>query len=282
MKRKLKKLIKPLFYKVLEISINFAVRAQSFNKLRDKLISFVPDVTHQYTTHTIDSSYLSTKVRSLHCLQTHLASHAIEKLDNDKITVVDIGDSAGTHIEYLNGLYPNKLNPYSVNLDPIAVEKINNKGLKAINVRAENLLNHPEFDALSIEVFLLFETLEHLLDPIGFLRSIRECKSEYFVLTVPYVRKSRVGFSQIRNANDIRKLTPENTHIFELSPTDWELIFKFTGWELVYRRIYRQYPWWSKLFFMDHLWRIFDFEGFYGVVLKRSEINNKFFQEWNA
>ena len=144
------------------------------------------------------------------------------------------------------------------------------------------MLDHPEFDALSIEVFLLFETLEHLLDPIGFLRSIREPNSEYFVLTVPYVKSSRTGFSQIRNESDHRKITPENTHIFELSPQDWELIFRFTGWEVEYRRIYKQYPWWSKIFLVHLIWRAFDFEGFYGVVLKRSESNNNFYNEWKS
>ena len=79
-------------------------------------------------------------------------------------------------------------------MDPIAVQKIKDKGLRAINTRAEDLLDHPEFDQLSIEVFLLFETMEHLLDPIGFLRSIREPDSKYFVLTVPYVKKSRVVY----------------------------------------------------------------------------------------
>ena len=282
MKNYLKKLIKPIFFKFLEISINLAIRSQGLKIMREKLIGFVPDLTYQYTTHTVDTSYLTTKVRSLHSFQINLASYAIEQLNHDSITVVDIGDSAGTHIEYLNDLYPESLNTYSVNLDPVAVEKINKKGLKAINVRAENLLSHPEFNELSIDIFLLFETLEHLLDPIGFLRSIREAKSKYFVLTVPYVRNSRVGFSQIRNKTDKRKITPENTHIFELSPSDWELIFQFTGWEVVYKRIYRQYPWWLRALFIDKLWRKFDFEGFYGVVLRRSNENKNYFQEWNS
>ena len=282
MKNTLKKIIKPFFYSFLKLSIELAVRSEKLVKLRNKLISYVPDVTHQYTTNTIDSPYLQAKVRSLHAFQIHLASYAIEQVVKDSVTVVDIGDSAGSHIEYLNGLFPGLLNAYSVNLDPVAVEKINNKGLKAINVRAEDLLNHPEFDQLSIEIFLLFETLEHLLDPIGFLRSIREPDSEYFVLTVPYVKRSRVGFSQIRNKTDKRKITPENTHIFELSPSDWELIFQFTGWEVVYKRIYRQYPWWSRALFINQLWRKFDFEGFYGVVLRRNNENDNYFQAWNS
>jgi len=282
MKKKLKELIKPIFYGLLRISIDLAVTSQKLLELRKRLKAFVPDVTHQYTTNTIDSPYLQTKVRSLHAFQTYMASYAIDKANQDPITVVDIGDSAGTHIQYLNGIYPDLINPYSVNLDPVAVEKIQEKGLKAINVRAEDLLDHPEFDPLSIEVFLLFETLEHLLDPIGFLRSIREPNSEYFVLTVPYVKSSRTGFSQIRNESDHRKITPENTHIFELSPQDWELIFRFTGWEVEYRRIYKQYPWWSKIFLVHLIWRAFDFEGFYGVVLKRSESNNNFYNEWKS
>ncbi len=60
----------------------------------------------------------------MHAFQTYMASYAIDKANQDSITVVDIGDSAGTHIQYLNGIYPDLINPYSVNLDPVAVKKI--------------------------------------------------------------------------------------------------------------------------------------------------------------
>ena len=219
-KERLKKLIKPAFYKLLELSIQRASKEQKLFELVTQLRSLVPDVTHQYTTHNTDSSYLENKVRALHALQIHTASHAIDQLATSRITIVDIGDSAGTHLEYLSKLYPEKINPYSVNLDPIAVKKISKKGIKAINCRAEDLSSHPDFNELSIEILLLFETLEHLFDPIGFLDTIHSAECEYFVITVPYVKKSRVGFSQIRNKNDQRKITPENTHIFELSSAE--------------------------------------------------------------
>ena len=98
MKKKLKELIKPIFYGFLRISIDLAVTSQKLLELRKRLEAFVPDVTHQYTTNTIDSPYLQTKVRSLHAFQTYMASYAIDKANQDSITVVDIGDSAGTHI----------------------------------------------------------------------------------------------------------------------------------------------------------------------------------------
>lgn len=280
--KRLKKLIKPAFYKFLEFSIRRASKEQKLVELVTQLRSFVPNVTHQYTTHNIDSSYLENKVRALHALQVHIASYAIDQLDTSRVTIVDIGDSAGTHLEYLSKLYPNKINPYSVNRDPIAVKKIAKKGIKAINGRAEDLSSHPDFNELSIEILLLFETLEHLFDPIGFLDTIHSAECKYFAITIPYVKKSRVGFSQIRNKNDQRKITPENTHIFELSPDDWEIIFKFTGWEVVYRKIYRQYPAWSRVFFLNYLWRVFDFEGFYGVVLKANHTNKKYLQAWRS
>ena len=57
------------------------------------------------------------------------------------INVVDIGDSAGTHLKKISMLMDKgggrKINGISVNLDPIAVDKINKNGGRAILCRAE-------------------------------------------------------------------------------------------------------------------------------------------------
>ena len=86
MKNTLKKIIKPFFYSFLKLSIELAVRSEKLVKLRNKLISYVPDVTHQYTTNTIDSPYLKAKVRSLHAFQIHLASCEILNLPFENLS----------------------------------------------------------------------------------------------------------------------------------------------------------------------------------------------------
>jgi len=75
-------------------------------------------------------------------------------------------------------------------------------------------------------------------------------------------------------------MSAENTHIFELSPEDLQLLFKFAGWSVVFERIYLQYPRKHWLRITKNYWRMFDFEGFYGVILKRDSTWSKLYTDW--
>jgi hypothetical protein len=122
--------------------------------------------------------------------------------------------------------------------------------------------------------------LEHLFDPIGFLHTIAEKSAcEYFLVTVPYVYRSRIGLHKIR-AGDSGPMYAENTHIFELCPEDWDLLFAFSGWDVLLRDRYTQYPVKGLLRFTKAVWRKFDFDGFYGVVLKKNLENSKRYRDW--
>ena len=172
-----------------------------------------------------------------------------------------------------------KINTLSVNLDPVAVGKIKNKGLKALKCRAEELHLHPEFNS-SIDLFLSYEMLEHLLDPISFLRQMAvKANCELFLITVPYVTRSRIGMHHIRRSNP-GNVYAEGVHIFELCPEDWKRVFQFSGWEVIYEDRYTQYPKKNPLYFTKYIWRRVDFDGFYGVILKRNlELSNRY-QDW--
>ena len=84
--------------------------------------------------------------------------------------------------------------------------------------------------------------MEHLSDPIGFLKSLdisKTCKK--LIITVPIVNKSKVSLNYIRK-NKTDNVRSENVHVFELSVTDWMLIFKFSGFEIVRKKLFYQYP----------------------------------------
>jgi hypothetical protein len=134
---------------------------------------------------------------------------------------------------------------------------------------------------LNADVFLLFETLEHLPDPFNFLHDLAEkssCKA--LVLTVPYVRRSRLGLHHIRQ--DIRaKVGAERVHLLELSPEDLRLLFAHTGWRVRTERIYLQYPRFGPLRATKAAWRRYDFEGFYGAVLERDDRWSGLYESWN-
>ncbi|HOY66376.1 MAG TPA: hypothetical protein PLP29_05765 [Candidatus Ozemobacteraceae bacterium] len=195
--------------------------------------------------------------------------------------VVDIGDSAGTHMRYLRGLLPDHvgLETLSVNLDPRAVEKIRERGLPALLCRAEELsLDHP------IHLFVSFEMLEHLHNPAIFFRRLsRDGKGRRLALTVPYLRQSRVGLHHVRSKDNSR-IYAEDEHIFELSPADWTLLIEHSGWKVVQERIYYQYPRGIPVVssLMASYWRWFDFEGFWGVILEPDPTYADSYLDWEG
>jgi hypothetical protein len=271
----------PAVQRLQVASLRRAAREQQLHSTVERLRSLVPDVSKQYSTHAIDTDALEWRIRALHAFQIKLALKAVDEIlrtsdagasPAEPFTIADIGDSAGTHVLYLNALLGSDrrfakrgVRSVSVNLDPIAVAKIQAKGLPAILCAAERLHEHH----MRADLFISFETLEHLRDPISFLDDVsRDSRCDWFALTVPYVRQSRVGMHYIRSGEK-QTASPETTHVFELSPADWRLIFLHAGWTVVDESVFLQYPRWSLLHLLRPFWRKFDFEGFYGVLLRR-------------
>lgn len=272
--------IKNLIKRLFAFTIYRASYEEGYREILCKLKSIVPDITKQYSNFDILDVFQEAMVRTLHAFQVSLIQTTLKLKNQDRLTIVDIGDSSGTHLIYLQDekiSLGKKLNTLSVNIDPIAVEKILSKGLKAIECRAEELTKHQEFRDKNVDVFLLFETLEHLLDPINFLHNLSEsCDTSILIITVPYLRRSKVALHQLRGNID-KKMTAEETHIFELNPDDWRLLFRFSGWEIVEDRIFKMYPTYNPLVFMKLLWKKFAFDGYYGCILKKdSTISNRY------
>jgi hypothetical protein len=250
-------------------SIKAALKEQGLQNIYDKLCQIVPDITKQYTTHRLDTEYLKTNVRAQHAFQMSVMGDVFRLIGkNREITIVDIGDSAGTHLQYIKGLHPDiKMKCLSVNMDAKVIEHIKAKGLEAVCCRAEDLISC----GINADIFMSFETIEHLKDPISFLRDIsKNSRCDFFVLTVPYLRRSRVGLHHIRNERK-KDVDAESVHIFELCPEDWKLIFKHSGWGIVKDGVYLQYPRKRPTRFMKRYWKTNDFEGFYGAILKRDK-----------
>jgi 2-polyprenyl-3-methyl-5-hydroxy-6-metoxy-1,4-benzoquinol methylase len=254
--------------RVCEISVRAALRDQGLDSLRQRLETIVSDISQQYSGFTLNTDLLFAKVRAQHAFQVSLIQEAFERfklVDVPGTVVLDIGDSSGTHLAYLRAMYPST-RAIGVNLDPVAVEKIRQRGFEAVHCRAEDVHRHVD----RADVLLSFEMLEHLVDPIGFLRTLSaSVDSRCFVITVPYVRHSRVQLDYIRRAEPpSTPVTEESTHVFELSPDDWMLLFRFTGWAVVSSRTFYQYP--RRLrHVLAPLWRRYDFEGFFGAILVR-------------
>lgn len=278
----MKSFLKKILYKLLTTSLIASNKERKEFELKKKLEKIVPNLTNQYTTFKVDmnNEYLVNKIRGQHSFQMSIVLKAVELLNKkNDINIIDIGDSAGTHLLYLKKLLENKkINTLSVNLDHVAVDKIKAKGLNAILCRAEEL--HLNDTGIKADIFLSYAMLEHLFDPIGFLHTMAmKSECEYFIVTVPYLYTSRVALQFVKNGLK-DNYEAENTHIFELSPEDWDLIFKFSGWEIIFKDKYTQYPNSFPFNLTKYLWRRLDFDGFYGVILKKNDNYSSRYLSW--
>lgn len=273
-----------LYQKLSAASIRRALREQGLAVTCDALREIVPDVSDQYSAGfdvAAFERYWETKMRGLHAFQTSCALDAISYLGRRNLTVVDLGDSSGNHAAYLRALAPegSVKRVISVNLDETAVDKINAKGGEAILARVEDV----KLEGMRPDLMVSFETLEHILDPIGFLRGLADADTAaHIVLSVPYRKHSRFGGTLMRTPLQQMpaQITPEETHIFELSPADWELLASFAGFKSIFKRVYLQYPKRSPLRLMAPLWRRLDFEGFLVLFLERDPALSERYTGW--
>lgn len=274
--KKLKSHLKNFFFFICGKSLEKAAREQNLDGLSDKLKNLVPDIKDQYTTFKLESGYDQLKARIMHAFQMSLVNKVIDKLQ--KATIVDIGDSAGTHLKYIMGLHAHNkdIKTLSVNMDSEAIERIKAKGLKALRAKAEDMENL----RVNADIVLCFQTLEHLMDPCRFLHQLSKVGGvKYAIVTVPYLRRSRVGLYHIRQ-NRQDNINAERTHIFELSTKDWKLIMRHAGWDIAEERVYFQYPKTGLFRITQPLWKKFDFEGFYGMILKKDDKWSSKYPDW--
>jgi hypothetical protein len=263
-------------------SIRGALREYPQFPALSELEAIVPDIADQYSSPIVENQFWVLKVRALHAFQCFMMLKAMETLPKKpaKLNVVDIGDSAGTHMLYLQEMAPKqvKLNTISVNLDPQAVAKIRAKGLAALRCRAEDL----DLPGEQVDLFTTFEMVEHLHDPARFFhRFAKNTRCDRMLVTVPYVKSSRVGLHHIRNRSRA-PVGAEGTHILELSPGDWTLLMLHAGWRVIYQKIYYQYPRrWPILSQMwKYYWRNLDYEGFWGAILEKDTYWADIYQDW--
>lgn len=262
-----------LYQKMSAASIASAIREQGLADLVAQLRGAVPDLSDQFT-EALDREeydrYWEIKMRGQHAWQMRCVQDSLKEIGGTDLILADIGDSSGNHGAYIRALAGKDqvARIVSVNLDPVAVEKVRAKGGEAVLCRAEEL----DLQQIRPQLFLSFETVEHLTDPVRFLHALAtEGSAEHLLMTVPFRRKSRFGGAHMRLAKSVLPdaMTAEEVHIYEFSPEDWVLLADFAGFKPVFTSTYLQYPRRGALRAMAPIWRKLDFEGFFGVLLRR-------------
>ena len=116
----------------LHISLKIQKRRLEFDKIEECFNDLNSDLAEQYTEKAQHTPFRDIKIKNQQAFQVDFTKNAIEKYilstGTKEIHVVDIGDSAGTHIKKLRKLMEHDNRPalhaVSVNLDPVAVDKI--------------------------------------------------------------------------------------------------------------------------------------------------------------
>jgi len=260
-------------------SLKLALWEQGLWGIYKRLLGIVPDINHQYTTVPVETDYMRLKIRATHAFQVKLMGKALCLVrGRNPIGVVDIGDSSGTHTKYIQAISDKGLRCSSVNMDVEAVEKIRELGLDAILGRAEEV----EYPLLT-HIFMIFAMLEHMPNPSEFLYMLsKEPNCKALIISVPYLKRSRVGLRHIRMGRKV-EVCAENTHIYEISPDDWRLIFRHSGWAVHYDQVFYQYPRHIPVVseLLQRFWQRNDFEGFYGAVLTPDNTWSRLYTDWS-
>jgi SAM-dependent methyltransferase len=245
---------------------------EELRELWNKSLKCFPDFTNHFSIAARDDE-VEKRIRVLIVHEVLFIKSIIEDLleaEDNKVSYADIGDSDGSVRYILRSFFSeNKCDSIGINLQQKAVDKMKQIGLEAICADAMDLAKRN----ISYDVISLFETLEHLPNPIGFLNDIHRIVKKKLVISVPYIRSSRIALKYLSdNWSKTKSPTIENQHIFELSPVDWKKLFSHTGWRIDREMKLMMYPKKSiHRLILEPYWRYTSFDGFWFVSLIKDE-----------
>jgi len=267
----LKSLIKRKIFDPVSISSVIKV-INSNNELREiweYSFDLFPDFSSHFAVPVYDKE-IEHRIRMLVVGETFFIKKEIDGILESKegCSYADVGDTDGSVRLLLEKSFSKeKLSSVGINLQENAVEKIKKRGLDAICADALSLGDMGN----NYDIVSAFETIEHLPDPIGFLDRIKSVINNRLILSVPFIRHSRISLAYLSDKwPEGKKPTIENTHIFELSPLDWEKIFLHTGWKIENEWKLMMFPSTGfSRFILQPYWRFVSFEGFWFVSLSK-------------
>lgn len=268
------KLLRKVFNYFSVMSVFKAVNEEPrMRQMWDLSKTVLQNLTDHYATLQIDTEGQG-RLRLLLCAQAVFMRKVVESLSKKGNTVngwVDVGDSDGAARLLFLKSSPQMggFRTLGVNLEPEAVALIRSKGLEAQCLNAMDLhKTGVTFDLVSI-----FETLEHMPNPLGFLESIQPVVGRRLIVSVPLIVSSRVALGYLSPKWSVpNQPTYSNNHFFELCPSDWKKLFSHAGWTIEDEWKVCQFPRSGPLnWLMTYAWRKMSFEGYWFVSLKKDD-----------
>ncbi|HVN73478.1 MAG TPA: class I SAM-dependent methyltransferase [Methanoregula sp.] len=136
--------------------------------------------------------------------------------------ITDLGDSNGIFIRVMGK------DGISVNISDPTVKALHTRGLDTVKADIQYL----PFKTNSLDVVFLFQTLEHVPNPILMLQEIaRVCRGS-LILSIPYVSKTHIHPFYYNPDKPLHQ-----QHIFEFSPEDFSRVITHTPFTLKSDRI---------------------------------------------
>lgn len=273
-------LLKSIFNYFSVVAVLKAVKQEPrLRQMWDLSKKVLPDLTNHYATLQIDAE-TQVRLRLLLCAQAVFIREVIDSLRKKGAAVngwVDVGDSDGAArlLFSKSAPQPPDFKTLGVNLEPEAVALIRSKGLEAQCLNAMDLhKTGVTFDLVSI-----FETLEHMPNPLGFLESVQPVVGRRLIVSVPLTVLSHVALGYLSPKWGVpNQPTYSNNHFFELCPSDWKKLFNHAGWAIEDEWRVCQFPRSGPLnWLMTYAWRKISFEGYWFVSLKKdATFTNRF------
>ena len=176
------------------------------------------DPATHYGDYVLDASWQYI----LHGFATERLDFIISCLGPEEIqrsSFADIGDSDGTFLRALGK------DGTSINFSDAVLGNIRN--LKTLKGSLPNI-NLPDG---SFDYVLLFETLEHLPDPVAGLREVERLARRAAFVSIPHVKETR--FKPYANNPNV---PPGESHVFEFCPRDFGTLLSYTRFRVMCAR----------------------------------------------
>jgi hypothetical protein len=200
-------------------SIILEEKARRLDETTRRLVSAEDDRTH-FGDIDLEDRGLQTVVRSFTIDRILFIRQCLQ--DSSPGLVADLGDTNGIFLRSMGE------GGISVNISEKAVTILHGRGLDAIRADIEHL----PFRDNSLAVLFLFETLEHVPNPILMLHEAARVTSGSLILSVPHVTSTTIH----PRLYDPTKPVHQH-HIFEFSPDDLHRVATHTPFTIERSRI---------------------------------------------
>ena len=173
-------------------------------------------------------------VYSLFCIQQNnlmrfLKENAVDKIDK----VIELGAASDLFLKAVDA-------KKKVGIDalPVCIEKLKKAGIEGrLALNGEKILAEDN----EANVVICFETLEHVQNPILFIKELERIVkiNGVIFLSIPFVKTTRT-LSRFHNGNSKDRPEAEN-HVFEFSPDDFLKIVSYTKLRIEKNQILENY-----------------------------------------